>query len=203
MENAVVQQIRRRISRSRYGEVFFVSSFARHDAEYVTKLLATFEKEGLIIRIAKGVYVKARKTRFGVVYPSAYELVKKIAQRDKAKVIPSGATAANRLGFSTQVPMNSIFLTTGSGRKLRLGHRTVTLKHGAPKNFAFRGRLMPELVQALRSIGESNINREVETRIGQLFAETPETDTIEHDLLLAPTWMRQVIRKGLSNEQMD
>lgn len=33
-------------------------------------LLSTFEKEGLITRIAKGVYVKARKTRFGVVYPS-------------------------------------------------------------------------------------------------------------------------------------
>jgi len=151
----------------------------------------------LIIRIAKGVYVKARKTRFGILYPSAYELVKEISKRDKAKVIPTGATAANRLGFSTQVPMNTIFLTTGSGRKLKLGNRTVTLKHGAPKNFAFRGRLMPELVQALRSIGEHNITQDVEARIGQLFTETPETDTIEYDLLLAPVWMRQVIKRGI------
>lgn len=27
--------------------------------------------------------------------------------------------------------------------------------------------------------------------------ETPETDTIEYDLLLAPVWMRQVIKKGM------
>ena len=202
MENAVVQQIRKRITRSKLGEIFFVSSFPQYDVEYVTKLLAIFEKEGLITRIAKGVYVKARKTRFGILYPSAYELVKEIAKRDKAKVIPTGATAANRLGFSTQVPMNTIFmntifLTTGSGRKLKLGNRTVTLKHGAPKNFAFRGRLMPEMVQALRSIGEHNITQDVEARIGQLFMETPETDTIEYDLLLAPVWMRQVIKKGI------
>lgn len=142
MESAVIQQIRIRIAHSKFGEVFFVSSFPQYDVEYVTKLLAIFEKEGLITRIAKGVYVKAQKTRFGILYPSAYELVKEIAKRDKAKVIPTGATAANRLGFSTQVPMNSVFLTTGSGRKLKLGNRKVTLKHGVPRNFVFRGRLI-------------------------------------------------------------
>ena len=198
MENAVIQQIRKRITHSKFGEVFFVTSFPQYDVEYVTKLLAMFEKEGLITRIAKGVYVKARKTQFGILYPSAYELVTEIAKRDKATVIPTGTTAANRLGFSTQVPMNTIFLTSGSSRKLKLGNRIVTLKHGAPKNFAFRGRLMPELVQALRSIGENNITDKEETRIKQLFVETPETDTIAYDLLLAPVWMRQVIKKGIS-----
>ena len=46
MENAVVQQIRKRITRSKFGEIFFVSSFPQYDVEYVTKLLAIFEKEG-------------------------------------------------------------------------------------------------------------------------------------------------------------
>ena len=173
-----------------------MSSFPKYDVEYVTKLLAQFEKEGLISRIAKGVYVKAKKTRFGLLYPTAYELVSEIAKRDKAKVIPTGATAENRLGFSTQVPMNSCFLTTGSGRKLKLGNRMVTLQHGAPKNFAFKGRLMQEMVQALRSIGQKNITAEVENRIRQLLAEHPENDTIAHDLLLAPVWMRELIERN-------
>lgn len=38
MENAVVQQIRKRITRSKFGEIFFVSSFPQYDVEYVTKL---------------------------------------------------------------------------------------------------------------------------------------------------------------------
>ena len=176
---------------------FFVSTFHQFDVEYVTKLLAQFEKEGLITRIAKGVYVKAKKTRFGVVYPSAFEIVTEIAKRDKAIVFPTGETATNRLGFSTQVPMNACFITSGSPRKLKLGNRTITLKHGVPRNFAYKGKLMPELVQALRSIGEENITESVEKRIAQLLSATPETETIEHDLLLAPVWVRQIIKRNL------
>jgi len=197
MQNTVEYKVRRTLTRVRYGTVLFTSSFPQFDLEYVTKLLAQFEKEGLITRIAKGIYVKAKKTRFGVVYPSAFELVTEIAKRDKAKIIPTGETAANRLGFSTQIPMNTCFLTSGSSRTLSLGNRTVTLTHGAPKNFAYKGKLMPELVQALRSIGENNITEAVEKRVAQLLNETPETTTIEHDLLLTPVWIRQIIKRNI------
>lgn len=197
MQNSVEHKIRRVITRGKYGTVLFASSFPRFDGEYVTKLLSQFEKEGLITRIAKGVYVKAKKTRFGVVYPSAFELVKEISKRDKADIFPAGDTAANRLGFSTQVPMNASFLTSGSSRKLKLGNRTVTLTHGSPKKFAYKGKLMPELVQALRSIREDNITEAVEQRVAQLLSATPETETIEHDLLLAPVWVRQIIKRNL------
>lgn len=197
MQNTVEYKVRRTLTRVRYGTMLFTSSFPQFDLEYVTKLLAQFEKEGLITRIAKGIYVKAKKTRFGVVYPSAFELVTEIAKRDKAKIIPTGETTANRLGFSTQIPMNTCFLTSGSSRTLSLGNRTITLTHGAPKNFAYKGKLMPELVQALRSIGKNNITETVEKRVAQLLNETPETTTIEHDLLLTPVWIRQIIKRNI------
>lgn len=197
MQDAVVKKIRSKIAHDKFGTVYFVSSFLQYDVEYVTKLLAIFEKEGLLSRVAKGVYVKARKTRFGVLYPSAFELATDIAKRDKAIIIPIGETAANRLGFSTQVPMNVCFLTTGSSRKLKLGNRTITLKHGAPRNFAFRGSLMRDLVQALRSIGEDNITPENERQIAKLLAEFPEKDIIKQDLLLAPVWMRKIIERNI------
>lgn len=201
MQNTVEHKIKSKLVRARYGAVFFVSTFPQYNVEYVTKLLAQFEKEGLITRIAKGIYVKAKKTRFGVVYPSAHELVTEIAKRDKAIVFPTGETAANRLGFSTQVPMNVCFITSGTPRKLKLGNRTVTLKHGAPRNFAYKGKLMPELVQALRSIGEANVTEAVENRIAQLLSETQETETMEHDLLLAPVWVRQIVKRNLQTSR--
>lgn len=201
MQNTVEHKIKSKLVRARYGAVFFVSTFPQYNVEYVTKLLAQFEKEGLITRIAKGIYVKAKKTRFGVVYPSAYELVTEIAKRDKAIVFPTGETAANRLGFSTQVPMNVCFITSGTPRKLKLGNRTLTLKHGVPRNFAYKGKLMPELVQALRSIGEANMTEAVENRIAQLLSETQETETIEHDLLLAPVWVRQIVKRNLKTSR--
>lgn len=203
MQSAVIDKVKSRISHSKFGEVFFVSSFPEYDVEYVTKLLSILEKEGTITRISKGVYVKARKTRFGTLYPSASELVREIAKRDKAAVIATGDTAANQLGLSTQVPMNSTFLTTGSSRKLTLGKRTVTLKHGAPKNFAFKGKLIQDIVQALRSIGEQNLTPENERRIAKLLAETSEKETIEHDLRLAPVWMRNIINRNKPKEYHD
>lgn len=203
MQSAVIDKVKSRISHSKFGEVFFVSSFPEYDVEYVTKLLSILEKEGTITRISKGVYVKARKTRFGTLYPSASELVREIAKRDKAAVIATGDTAANQLGLSTQVPMNSTFLTTGSSRKLTLGKRTVTLKHGAPKNFAFKGRLIQDIVQALRSIGEQNLTPENEKQIAKLLAESSEKETIEHDLRLAPVWMRNIINRNKPKEYHD
>ena len=86
MQEAVVNKIKSKIAHCKFGEVFFVSSFPQYDVEYVTKLLAIFEKEGIISRISKGVYVKARKTRFGILYPSASELASEIAKRDKAVI---------------------------------------------------------------------------------------------------------------------
>lgn len=61
---------------------------------------------------------------------------------------------------------------------------------------------MPELVQALRSIGENNITEADEKRVSQLLHETPEEETIEHDLLLAPVWVRQIIRRNI-NKQLE
>ena len=76
----------------------------------------------------------------------------------------------------------------------------VTLQHGAPKNFAFKGHLMQEMVQALRSIGQKNITAEVENRIRQLLADHPENETIVHDLLLAPVWMRELIKRNRTKQ---
>jgi hypothetical protein len=206
MKDSIYQKIKSDISHSRYGDVFMVTSFPKYNVEYVTKLLAIFEKEGRITRIAKGIYVKARKTTFGVLYPSASEIVTQIAKRDRAKIIPTGQTAENELGFSTQIPMNTCFITSGTPRQLKFGGRTITLRHGVPKNFAFKGKLMPELVQALRSIGENNITQNDEARISLLLSQNPEETTFEHDLLLAPVWIRNLIiknRKIKENEQMD
>ena len=200
MMNAVVNKVNSRISHSKYGEVFFASSFPDYDVEYITKLLAMFEKEGIICRISKGVYVKARNTQFGVLYPSVFELVTEIAKRDKAEIIPVGTTAANQLGLSTQVAMKPSFLTTGSSRTLVVGSRTVTLKHGAPRNFAFKTPLIRDLVQALRSIGEKNLTQEHEVQIDKLLAEQTDKNALEHDLLLTPVWMRKVIKRNMKGD---
>ena len=192
-----IEKIRRAIARGKYGSIYFASSFPNFNADYVSKLLATFEKEGLLVRISKGVYLKARKTRFGISYPPIEEIIAEIAKRDKAKIIPTGETSANLLGFSEQVPMKTCFLTTGTYRTLRIGERTVLLKNAAPKNFEFNNDIVGILVQALKSIGKDNVTEEIKAKIPVILAKVPKNKYLDADLRLAPVWIKKLIYSTL------
>ena len=85
---------------------------------YAVLFSSKFAKTGLLCRLAKGVYYKPIQTRFGILYPEVGALVKAIAHRDNAHVLPTGETAQNMLGLFTQVPMNYVYLTSGSARKI-------------------------------------------------------------------------------------
>lgn len=192
-----IERIRRIITRGKYGSVYFASSFVGFNLNYASKLLAAFEKEGLIVRISKGVYLKARKTRFGISYPPIRTIVEEIAKRDKAKILPTGETAANLLGLSDQVPMKSCFLTTGTYRKLRIGGQTVMLKNAAPKNFEFKNDVVCVLVQALKSIGKGNITEEIRKKIPIILVDVKNSKSLDDDLRLAPIWIRDLINSRL------
>lgn len=187
------EKIRREITRGKYGALFTTSSFPGLTTNYATKLLSAFEKDGLLLRISKGVYLKARKTRFGVSYPPIEEIVSQIAKRDKAKICPTGETAANSLGLSEQVPMRTFFLTSGTARELNIDGRTVVLKRAAPKNFAYNNEVIGVLVQALRSLGLENITDEMKAKIPAILADVEKDRRFEADLKLAPAWIEKLI----------
>ena len=140
----LVDDIEQQIQQSEAGTLFFVSDFAKAGNDvFISRLVSEFSKKGLLCRLAKGVYYKLIQTRFGILYPEVGALVKAIARRDNAQVLPMGETALNMLGLSTQVPMNYVYLTSGSARKIEIGPRTVTFKRCVPKNFAARASSWP------------------------------------------------------------
>ena len=57
--------------------------------------LSELTTEGLLVKIAYGIYSKPRKSKFEVVLPSVDKVVQAIAIRDKAEVLPFGMTALN------------------------------------------------------------------------------------------------------------
>lgn len=61
----------------------------------------------------------------GLLYPSIEEIADSIAQRDKARIVPTGIHALNKLGLSTQIPMNFVYLTDGTRRKVNFGNDTM------------------------------------------------------------------------------
>lgn len=196
-----------KVNRSRRGSLFFPESFAPLDNKYVSNILSELCRDGVLHKISFGIYIKPVMSRFGPVMPPVSEIAKVIAKRDSAKMLPAGTTAENYLGLSTQIPMNSVYLTSGTPRKIKIGNRTLTFKHSVPSTFSFKGEIMPILVLALKSIGKDNIDSNVLEKVEKVLKEHPEDSTWQSDVALAPRWIRIIINNTKENlmrhEQMD
>lgn len=203
----VVDSIEHQIRKSEDGCLFFASDFATSGNDvFISRLLSGFVEAGLICRLAQGVYFKPVKTRFGVLYPEVSEIVKAIARRDNAQILPTGETAQNLLGLSTQIPMNYVYLTSGSARKLTVGSKTIAFKRCVPKIFACKNELMAILIQALKSIGQKRITDEHKAIIRGLLKKHLPIESLDEDLRTAPVWVRKVISnsiKEIEDEKMD
>jgi len=77
-----------------------------------------------------------------------------IVKRDKATVVPTGSYAMYKLGLTTQVPLNIVFYSDTSARKINIGKQTITFKKASSKNLAFIGEISTLVIQALRTISK-------------------------------------------------
>lgn len=196
----VVSTIKERVGSAENGTLFFNNSFPEYDDEYVGKILSDLVESGELYHLSRGVYLKTERTRFGLVYPPVSTIASSIASRDKAQILPTGATALNLLGLSTQMPMNPVFLTSGSARKITIDGRTITFKRAVPKNFAIKGKKRSLIVQALKYIGENNITEEDRCNISNLICHDKDTDNLSEDLQMMPSWIRKFFLNALKTQ---
>lgn len=129
MSNVLTKQIRERIELQGENTLYMVRDFADLNNDgLVTRALSRLEKEGMLVRISQGIYLYPMRNRFGILKPSIDDIAVAIAQKDKARIIPSGLTALNKLGLSTQVTMNAVYLTDATAREIKIGNSTIVLK---------------------------------------------------------------------------
>ena len=161
----------------------------------VDQTLSRLVRRGILRRLARGVYLyPEHHPALGELQPSAETIARAIAGRDRARLQPSGAYAANLLGLSDQVPMRVVFLTDGPSRVVRLGPMTIQLRRTTPRNMAAAGRLSGLVIQALRHLGKDHVTGD---RIAHLARTLParERRGLARDLSLAPSWMHPVLRE--------
>lgn len=198
MPPSVESTVFERIKKSKRGFIFFVEDFlTAGNAKAVNKALERLAAKGEIERVATGIYTRPRYSKIvGYMMPSAEDVAVAIARRDKARIVPTGAYALNRLGLSTQVPLNAVYLTDGAARKIKIRNRTVLFKKATPKNLAATGDISGLVIQALKTIGINRVEPHEEKRILELLRKE-KRDRLEHDIVLAPEWIRVIMRKAL------
>lgn len=195
---SIENKILNNIKKCGRGNAIFSSDFVRFgEQKTVNKALERLAKEGVLIRISRGFYYYPkidRRLGLGVLYPTLETIAESIAKRDKARIVPTGLYALNRLGFSTQIPMNIQYLTDGSNRKLTLYNgATIEFKHTAPKNLAFNSQLAMLITFAFRSLGKENITEEILAHTKELLAKD-KSQTVKQDYKLMPAWVSSIIK---------
>jgi hypothetical protein len=130
----------------------------------------------------------------GPLLPSADAVAQALAGRDRIRLQPAGAYAANVLGLSEQVPARAVFLTDGPSRTVNIGPMTIQLRRTTPRNMEAAGRLSGLVIQALRELGKDHVTR---AQIDHLKRTIPADKRREllKDLRLAPAWMHPIFRE--------
>lgn len=195
-ENTEIQ-ILKKTKKAKRGSLFFVEDFLRFgNYKTISKALERLVEKEEISRVARGIYARLEKDPIlGPVKPGTEAIAKAIAKRDKARIIPTGALALNAFGLSTQIPMNVVYLTDGAARKINVGKRIILFKKTSPKNLAAIGEISSLAIQGLKELGKDNVT-ESQKRIILEYLKKEDIYRLEHDIKLAPEWIRIIMRKA-------
>lgn len=160
--------------------------------EAIRITLHRLEKKGAIRRLSRGIYEYPKKhPTIGFLSPDPDKIAEAISVRDAIRIQPSGAFAANILGLSNQVPAKIVFLTDGSGRRIKIGPREIIFKRTTPRNMA-AAKSSGTLILALKYIGKEQISQDHIKH----FRESLSTHIkmkLKKDSIYAPGWIRPII----------
>jgi len=160
----------------------------------VDQALSRLAERGQLIRAGRGVYLRPVASRFGARAPSVEQAVEALAAQRGEVIVSNGAAAANALGLSTQVPVRSVYLTSGRSRTMSLGKQEVELRHAPRWQLTLANRPAGEAVRALAWLGPEKAEGALKTlkrrmppgAFGELVAAAPQL----------PTWLARSVGKA-------
>ena len=163
----------------------------------VDQALSRLSRKGEVLRVCQGVYVRPIQTRFGPRPPAVEKVIVSLSALWGETIVPCGGAAANALGLTTQVPVRSVFLTSGSSRKLTLGELTVELRHAPRWQLAAPHRPAGEAVRALSWLGPNEIEEGLEL-IGRKLS-SQDLQELAASRAVMPAWIAGPVSAMVAN----
>jgi hypothetical protein len=147
-----------------------------------------------LLRVGRGIYVVPVVSRFGSSAPSAHRFIEELSKQSGEDIVSSGATTANALGLTTQVPVQMVYWTSGRSRKLNLGKLVLHLEHVASWQLALAKEAAGEIVRALAWAGPERVH----TVLKEIEGKVPRTDVIKvaQQASRFPRWLAGVLSRS-------
>ena len=162
----------------------------------IDQALSRLARSGRLLRICQGVYMRPIKTRFGSCAPSIHKAINELSRLWGEPIVPSGGSAANRLGLTTQNPVREVHLTAGPNRYLNFYGFTVELRHAPRWQLLAPNLKAGDLIRALAWLGPN----EIDDSLNAVWPTLTDEDLKELNAATAvlPQWIAEPISRRIS-----
>src|SRR5260370_20103142 len=161
----------------------------------VDSALHRLEKRGEIRRVIRGIYDYPRFSKLldQSLSPDIDQVARALARKFRWRIQPSGATALNFLGLSTQVPARAVYLSDGPDGVYQIGNTALAFEHTALKESGIKLKESGLIVQALKSLGQERITPEIISKIRAWLPESLRAKVLA-DTKTPTGWVSSVIQ---------
>lgn len=178
------------------GEIFSINDFYDLGTKNTVKsVLYRLNEDNEIVRLIDGLYTKPKYSKILNEYsfPDANAVANKIADKFSWTIAPTGDTALNYTGLSTQVPNEYVYISDGPYRKYLYRDKKIIFKHTTNRNVSSYSKELSILIQAIKALGKNKISEEDIKKLA-LFAKNIKEDLIK-DTLKLPFWIQEILEK--------
>ncbi len=191
---SVLELVRQKAQLFPLGEPFSVKEMRCVGSRAsVDQALSRLTKMGELQRVARGFYARPKTSPvLGTLSVPGAKVAQAAARAQGAKLLISGAEAANRLGLSTQVPTRTVYWSTGPGRILRIGNQEIIIK--SRRNLVGADSAAGPVIAALQYIGKKGLSESVERQLASQLPESVREELLGYIPEL-PAWMEKPIRR--------
>ncbi len=174
MTKSVKLQILSRIYGRGRGWAFSPNDFKADFKPWeINNSLEDLTNEGKIRRISRGLYDYPMYSNIlkKIVTPDMEQVAYALARKFAWRIQPTGETALNYLGISTQVVGKSSYFSDGPSKKYDILGQQLEFKHNIFREAVISDNNTILVVQAIKAVGENNITNELKEKLKAKFTQ--------------------------------
>ena len=193
--DSIINQIENIMSENQ-GKIFSINDFYNLGTKNTIKsALYRLNEKNHITRLLDGLYIKPKYSKVlkEYSYPDANEVAEKIADKFSWTIAPTGDTALNYTGLSTQVPNEYKYISDGAYREYLYRDKKLVFKHTTNRNISAYSKKLSIIIQAIKALGKDNISEENIKKLA-IYSKGVKEE-LKKDTLKLPFWIREVLEK--------
>lgn len=184
------------------GTLFVPKDFLRYGSrDAIDQALSRLTQKGQVRRVYRGIYDRPiAHPLLGALAPDPVDIVSAVARQNGYTLQVSGASAANSLGLSQQIPAKLVFYTDGPTRTIRYNNTTILLRHTSPRKLMGAGKIHGAIIQAIHHYGPKRFG----VRKIQHLAKQLSTKDKKNLLVMAvkqPAWVHKLLTQIATYEE--